>query len=393
MQQIQKQQNQPVIKVGLRRKFVRGLTEWKLIDQIVNFIVAEDNGNNIELSSIRIDRESACDGLITIVKTIGIPPTSPKPNENTKSSTNSGESDKSLYGEDSIIMTIGKKEIIKKLLDCAATESYGVASSRALLNTFELATASKRRKKQSTDPTAGPAIQPNDGKATVAAKMNNKNRLISWGVGLSMYHSICENISTLINGITASFTDFYHHCCDAEKITEKSKIIFSSRRLNLITILAEMLEYGIQLNESDSVALLDGLNAMIIELKLSPEQQKIPVDTSNIWAYLFNLLFLFPENDLYHIQFYRIFLAALKLNYEPSLRMLIQKSKFVTKAIGICKKKENDSIETSRTLYGALLKCLNAMKLNCQCLHSKAFLRHYLDSHDVWKGFEEELIV
>merc|ERR1712127_630543 len=155
------------------------------------------------------------------------------------------------------------------------------------------------------------------------------------------------------------------------------------------TLFAEMLEFG---RYMESNTILESFNSIqIVDVSLMIEK-KTNVNQSNLWIYLHNLIFLFPENDLYHVQYYRIFFTAIRSNLESTLRLLIQKSKFVTKAISAIKNKKNHILPSSPVPIGILSKCLNALRLLCQCSSPKAYLRHYLESHDVWKGYQEQLI-
>eukprot|EP01083_Nonionella_stella_P193221 713866_1 len=73
-------------------------------------------------------------------------------------------------------------------------------------------------------------------------------------------------------------------------------------------------------------------------------------------------------------------------NHESTLKLVVQKYKFLSKAIKICKVKTSPA-----STRGVLLRCLNALRLHSQTLSPTSFLRHYLDSHDGWKDFQKEL--
>jgi hypothetical protein len=100
-------------------------------------------------------------------------------------------------------------------------------------------------------------------------------------------------------------------------------------------------------------------------------------EIENPWPALVELLFIYPENNMYQIQFYRMLHAALKANHETTLKLVIQKCKFVSRAI---------TGQRRTQLGGVLLRCLNALRLWRDSLPPHAFLRHYLDSHDGWKS-------
>mmetsp|Transcript_26000 Transcript_26000/g.38117 ORF Transcript_26000/g.38117 Transcript_26000/m.38117 type:complete len:255 (+) Transcript_26000:51-815(+) len=107
----------------------------------------------------------------------------------------------------------------------------------------------------------------------------------------------------------------------------------------------------------------------------------------NPWPGLVDLLFNYPENNMYQIQFYRLLHSVCAANHEPTLKVLVQKTKFVGRAIDACELPSSDRPSN----YGVLLRCLNALRLRSQSLPPQSFLYHYLDSHDKWKAFEDTL--
>ena len=140
--------------------------------------------------------------------------------------------------------------------------------------------------------------------------------------------------------------------------------------------------------------------------------------TANPWPGLVDLLFAYPECNLYQAQFYRLLLSLCLCDHEPSLRLVVQRSKFVARAIRVCRPggegggSFGDGIDigigigigggggkvvsppprSSSSLRGAVLRCLNALRLHAQSRPPTSFLRRYLDSHDGWKEFHDTLI-
>ena len=104
----------------------------------------------------------------------------------------------------------------------------------------------------------------------------------------------------------------------------------------------------------------------------------------NPWPTLCDWVFEYPENSLYHHQFIRLFLAICVEHHETTLRLVLQKVKFVARAIKTSKEKG--------PLRGVLLTCLNILRLRSQSLPKGAFLRQYLHSHDAWKAFQDTLV-
>lgn len=358
---------------GNRRKFVRSLTEWGLMDRIVDRIVDSDNHDEL-------DSESACDALFQIAKSVNAPAA-----KTPVAAANGGKPDatnEAPFGEDALARALGKSELVRKLLICACTRpstAQGIASSRALMRTFTLATGRKRKK----TPTNGAAGDNNNGVG------GGNNRLTKWGVTRSMYDSLANNVGVLSEGIMASVSSF-------DNGGEEGSIPrFSSRRYCLVTVLADMLDFRGSVDELRTDALLERICAENRENGDDRRSKKDAPDTSNLFLYLTSLLFIHKENTLFHFQYYRIFFSLLRSNHEPSLRLLIQKSKFVSRSISLYTTKEDNAVvkkSSKASLRGIVLKCLNALRLQCQCLDTKSYLPHYLDSHGMWKEFQQQLL-
>mmetsp|Transcript_110447 Transcript_110447/g.165283 ORF Transcript_110447/g.165283 Transcript_110447/m.165283 type:complete len:155 (+) Transcript_110447:292-756(+) len=76
--------------------------------------------------------------------------------------------------------------------------------------------------------------------------------------------------------------------------------------------------------------------------------------------------------------------AAVLEHHEPTLRLILQKSKFLTKAV--------KSFSEPGPLRGTLLNCLNLLRIRSVALPPSAFLHQYLGSHDGWKENCDRLI-
>jgi len=83
--------------------------------------------------------------------------------------------------------------------------------------------------------------------------------------------------------------------------------------------------------------------------------------------------------------FFEMLRSVVLKHHEPTLRVVLQKSKFLTKAI---KSATNPKEQCS----SVLLDCLNMLRLRAQSLSTSAFLPQYLNSHDGWKEHVEQLI-
>jgi len=109
----------------------------------------------------------------------------------------------------------------------------------------------------------------------------------------------------------------------------------------------------------------------------------VVIQPENPWPTFCDWVFLYPENCLYHVQFLRLFRSICLDHHESTLKLVLQTCKFVTRSIR--------AMESTPSLRGLLLSCLNILRLRCQSLGPHEYLHHFLDSHDVWKGFQTTL--
>jgi hypothetical protein len=125
----------------------------------------------------------------------------------------------------------------------------------------------------------------------------------------------------------------------------------------------------------------------LMTLPLSQDEEKedniIPM---NPWPGLCILLFDYPENNMFQNQFFRLLLALCLSNHEPSLKVVVQKSKFISRSLPMFQNPKRKA-----SVRGVLIRCLNALRLASQTLSPQSFLRHFLESHDQWKSFQVEL--
>ena len=437
--------NQTFISKGHRRKFVRSLSEWGLLTFLIHKITNDSSTTNIPTTvdewnnnnhDISFDAEIACDALITIVESVCYPPL----NNNKEKKQMLDES----VGEEALLSPLASDELVQQLAGCAMDvhSPFAVTASRALLQLFELATG---RSKKSQPPPAIDATEEDivddsnrsssssstsssttttTEKTTIPPEKNNK--LLKSGLTTTMHTKLISNITLLIEGLCIhhhhqqqqeeeiNTTKEYSNHVISEPVSHPGGYIiehpFTSRRLNLITLLADILNYedhevmngsvkrtsiNGQLCYTSSCTALDTIMKLpmfsppVVDGGTTTTTSSNNNDDSTViynpWPTLCDLVFAYPENNLYQIQFYRLLHALCMTNHEASLKMVVQKSKFVSRAISTCK----DSNCTS--LYGVLLRCLNALRLHSQSLSPRSFLRNYLDSHDGWKDFQTDL--
>lgn len=78
--------------------------------------------------------------------------------------------------------------------------------------------------------------------------------------------------------------------------------------------------------------------------------------------------------------------AVVLEHHEATLRVIFQKSKFLSRALGLLKNNSNNA------LNGLIIRVLNLLRLRSQSLAPNAFLAQYLSSHDLWKEDVEQLL-
>jgi hypothetical protein len=173
-----------------------------------------------------------------------------------------------------------------------------------------------------------------------------------------------------------------------------STVPLGSWRLQLLALLKEIVVYGgsSSVDSSSSRALE---NLMILPLpaefikKKKTEEKENEEDAATIiynpWPALSSYIWAYPNNDFYGIIFFEMLRSVVLKHHEPTLRVILQKSKFLTKAI---KSATNPKEQCS----SVLLDCLNMLRLRAQSLSPSAFLPQYLNSHDGWKEHVEQLV-
>jgi len=412
MQQQQLLQNDNTVHIskGHRRKFVRSLADWELLTRLADCI---DHPGTDESAMYR--SEAACDALLNIVDNIGFPPMPPPGVAlDAKKKKEMEES----FGEDQLLAPLATDEFIHHLTNCVTGGSLNnsTSASRALLGLFDLATG---RSKNHSAPPALDAADTDEVAAKAAQAVDESsvevvNKIKKSGLTSLMQKRLVANIDLLVRGM-----DVYGIADGEAADTRKEdrgdgdtdgsvirhpghyviKRPFTSRRLHLISLLADILDFDCDGNSDDKMSDDenkggDGFTSareaidVINDFPLPPSMggDDIGEDVSyNPFPGLVDLLFAYPENNLYQIQFYRLLHSLCMTNHEGALKIVVQKTKFVGRAIKAIK---NDPTASNK---GVLLRCLNALRLLSQSLSSHSFLRHYLDSHDGWKAFQDTL--
>ena len=419
MQHQQAMQQRVTISRGHRRKFVRSLTDWSFLTRLIECIEYEDENPNIG--------EDVCETILTIVECLGYPEVTP---DQLQSSPQKLQQKQPLLdeksescGEEQLLAPLGKSEwwdpLVTKL-DGETSDAVKVAATRIIMGIFTLATgrSSRIRKLNApmTDATENGLGENDTSDIDEEASKNlpHDNKLLDWGLTSKIHLSLLSHLPQLIHALLrnlylseAGATQYFQPGTTVEDFPGvphpgRCRIIpFTSWRLHVVTLLAELLSYnGISEEDEEEdhadgkeaeaeVLRLKGMNAVMslpLSPPLNPDGTEFPPDQAfNPWPVLCDLVFEYPENALYHFQFIRLFKAICLEHHEPSLRLVLQKVKFVSRAIKGC----TDEITSRR---GVLLVCLNVLRLRSQSLSPSTFLRQFLESHDLWKGFKDELI-
>jgi len=100
-----------------------------------------------------------------------------------------------------------------------------------------------------------------------------------------------------------------------------------------------------------------------------------------IWKVLSGWFLEYRQNNLYHIQFYKIFQVVVRENNEEALKQLLQDSRFLSKMI------EQYRSQDLSCLRGFVILIANTLRLTADLQPSAAYLKRFLVSHSTWKDF------
>mmetsp|Transcript_2272 Transcript_2272/g.3237 ORF Transcript_2272/g.3237 Transcript_2272/m.3237 type:complete len:829 (-) Transcript_2272:44-2530(-) len=419
--------DQILITCAHRKKFVRSLTQWGLVQKFVDVITqnysTESTTKKCGKHPNEHAAESACDALLSIMEFICFPqqihPAMAMNGINNDTTAKSDAKNEESAGEEELFSPLASDKIIAQLTNCAHLigDSQNVnanvrsisadAASRALVGSFEIATG-KARKNVMTTPLE--TVEEEDGGFECKAQKKDPkdipgiddNKLLKAGVTPSMHSSLVSNMKLVVEAM-----DIYVKSpvvanndaddTDASKNPSSSAVNhpgrytverpFTSRRLDIITLFADIVSFEDHNDDKvDRTAAKSVLEALMeLPAPLPKDDVVDPGTLLNPWPGLCNLLFDYPENSLYGVQFFRMLHALCMTDHEKTMKLVIQKCKFLSRAIKECKD------QSSCSNRGVLLRCLNALRLHSQSVAPHSFLRHYLDSHDGWKAFEDDL--
>lgn len=406
-----------LINQGHRRKFVHGLTQWGGFQHLVN-LIAEDVTCADDVSEI----------LLSTVEFISFPQQTVLSLMNASGGAGAGangkggkKEDDSSVGEEALLSKLASDEIMETLFACIHNNGKNVVSqsdmeaiSSVILGLFELATG-KARHQLPTPPTT--ALEQEDGSVECKAAEETKtispgiddNKMVKAGVTDKMHIAINAKMESLVramdiymqgkggSGDAVNGVDLGTDAESSAAVRHPGRYTiqkpFTSNRLNLLTLFTDLVSYESHCeSKTDEGKYHCAVNALdsVIDLQLPPTAKDDEVMEGGIlynpWPGICDLLFDYPENNMYQVQFYRLIHALCMTNHEKTLKLVVQKCKFLSRAIKTCSGKAAPS-----STRGVLLRCLNAMRLQSNSISPNSFLRHYLESHDGWKDFQDEL--
>jgi len=379
---------------GHRRKFIRALIDSRFLIHAIDGIIVGEVDIFDDTHVLRM--ESLCDSLIAIIDSIAHPPI-PTNDDGKK------ESMDESVGEEVLLSSLFSDEIIRRIMNSASLNTNPSSAARFLLALYESATGMSKKN------TKGAAVLDgveDDGEVNAKAvneslKSEEMNKFLRYDLTSKIHATIISHMDILVQALDINSQPMAS--IEGQQEVDQGRIVssvrhpgrytvhrpFTSRRLNLITLLADVLSFESSSNttinnQKNTFPAMD----LLMTLPISIEEVEGTCNAiMNPWPGLCILLFDYPENNMFQNQFYRLLLAICLSNHESTLKLVVQKSKFISRSLSIFQNfKRNSSVR------GVLIKCLNVLRLSSQSLTSQSFLRHFLDSHDQWKLFQSELI-
>ncbi|KAL3904937.1 MAG: hypothetical protein SGILL_009879 [Bacillariaceae sp.] len=273
------------------------------------------------------------------------------------------------------------------------------------MQAFSLATGHSSRICKSHAP-ATDATEQTSEKIVEEKEEHLTNRLVEWGLTDKIHAALVTQIPLIVQALQLPDRDILSYNATFSATTEDSEqgmstirhpgkyatVPLGSWRLQLLSLLKEILVYGSGDKRTvamDEVMKLPLPSELVKAKKGSSEEEKVDEDGRvtifNPWPALCSYIWAYPNNDFYGIIFFEMFRSAVMEHHEATLRVILQKSKFLTKAV-------KTVVDSPGSLRGVLLNCLNLLRLRALSLPPNAFLPQYLKSHDGWKEHVDRII-
>jgi len=402
----QNMKNKFKIGIGQRKKFVRACMDFQLMDQLAN---------TISTSSTEADLgEESCEAILTMIELIGYPPEK-IPQQRIQQQNNNKE--EISVGEEVLLLPLANSNwwssLLEPLCQSTCTPQRRLAISRTCMQAFSLATGNSSRICKSHAP-ATDATEQTSEKVVEEKEEKITNRLIEWGLTEKICMALVTQLPLLIKALDlpnhnilnyqATFSTCEETNLDVPMICHPgrySTVPLGSWRLQLLGLLKEIIGFnGIKNGDTSSIAKGPSFQAIesIMELPLptefikrkkreeEKENEDVSADTIyNPWPALCSYIWAYPNNDFYATIFFEMLRSVILKHHEPTLRVILQKSKFLTKAI-------KSATNRQEQCSCVVLDCLNLLRLRAHSLSPSAFLPQYLNSHDGWKEHVEQLI-
>jgi len=394
------------IGIGQRKKFVRACMDFQLMDKLAE---------TVSTSSTEADLgEEACEAILTMIELIGYPPEE-TPLQRMQQQNNNKE--EISVGEEVLLSPLANSNWWSSLLNTlcrpTCTSQQRLAISRTCMQSFSLATGNSSRICKSHAPATDATEQTSD-KVVEEKEEKIVNRLIEWGLTDKIYRALVTQLPLLVKALylphhnilnyQATFSSSEDTNLDVPIICHPgrySTVPLGSWRLQLLALLKEIVAYSGSKNRETNSTTDDSSSQAIESLMELPlpaeflktkkaEEEKVIEDVTatvvyNPWPVLCSYIWAYPNNDFYGIIFFEMLRSVVLKHHEPTLRVVLQKSKFLTKAI-------KSVINREEQCSSVLLDCLNLLRLRALSLSPSSFLPQYLNSHDGWKEHVEQVV-
>jgi len=433
-------QNKILINAGHRRKFVNGLIKWGGLEHFVSIIYKNKTCAQDIMEALLeiVDALLYHDDLFSSNNNGGNMDQSGANAKNGK-----GAQQWETVGEEVLLAQLASPRVIHGLFEgldrsqqklrhnnhdgYGSEQEYIETISWALLGVFELATGKKKQQVQPQDP---PHVlgkeEDGAGSGSVECKMTDHDRLlcgmvdnlmIKEGITDKLHAAMCQEMKSLVNVMdvylqghlamkkdqgdghpdpSENRQDNYSSTRDAVTHPGGNVIYkpFTSTRLELLTLFTNLVSYKCyavsKCEHNSTIEALDALMELPLPFEPLGETEidcaNQPGVVYNPWPGICDLLFNYPENNMFHVQFYRLIHTLCITNHEPTLKLVVQKCKLLSRALKVCCSQDRPC-----STRGILLQCLNALRLHSESLSPNSFLRHYLESHDGWKAMKDEI--
>lgn len=411
-QALQRNGGKSKIGMGQRKKFVRACMDFQLLDRLADTLTTRTTTTTTIDGSQNDVGEEVCEAILTMIELIGYPPEDDSIVQQQQIVQPKNSKDDVAVGEDILLSPLASEEWWSKLLnaleDTTATPQQRLAIARTCTQAFALSTGNSSRICKSHAPATDATEQTSEN--IVQEKEDNlTNRIIEWGLTDKIHAALIHQLPLLIRAMDLPDRDILSYqgtfSIGTGQLPETAEISIikhpgrygtlpmGSWRLQLLSLLKEIVVY----RGSDEMAIPSMAMEAIMQLPLPTEfltcnkgedekdNDEFDSIVYNPWPTLCSFIWAYPYNDFYSIIFFELLRAVVIEHHEASLRVILQKSKFLTKAV--------KSLATKRAPQrGVLLNCLNLLRLRSMSLPPSAFLPQYLTSHDLWKGFGNQLI-